>query len=427
MAAPKATVDPEILARAYEFADCGKDFARRIGRSTETARLVCRRSGLAWPATHWLRSQKWGAKPDLEPATTPTVEQRVAADLALDRARAERDDAKRAYEEVRAQLRTQEDVYAAIADRFTSPRPHVSRIRKPAPSKKQPVREAILQLSDWQLGQTVRPEEVGGVNEYNWSVVAKRAQRWLEAAVGNIRNMRSAYRIERVILAFCGDIVEGHDVFRGQAWSLEKDAAVQALDGADLFAGLICSLLEELPGARLDVYAVPGNHGKPGGRSGGAAPVTFSFDFLLYEFLRRNLANQEIHEFVVEPAGRLMFDCLGHLFLMTHGDEVRGWGGFPFYGLDKAQARLMQDMQKVFGYWLLGHWHQTAQLPSGRGMRVVNGSTVGANQLTQSAILPATLPSQNLLYVSREWGLTEIAYLHLSTGEQREQIVYGAA
>jgi len=54
---------------------------------------------------------------------------------------------------------------------------------------------------------------------------------------------------------------------------------------------------------------------------------------------------------------------------MTHGDEVRGWGGFPYSGLDKAHGRLVVDLETVFTYWLLSHWHQAASLPAGRGAR----------------------------------------------------------
>ncbi|MCJ7796838.1 MAG: hypothetical protein MUQ56_08745, partial [Thermoleophilia bacterium] len=124
--------------------------------------------------------------------------------------------------------------------------------------------------------------------------------------------------------------------------------------------------------------------------------------------------------------GRLLFEAAGHVCLMTHGNEVRGWGGFPYYGLDKAHAKLVLDLETLFTYWLLGHWHADATLPAGRGKRLVNGNAVGANQLTTAAVLGASAPLQTLAYFSREHGLAETAYLYLAPEEHRVPTVYGA-
>lgn len=333
---------------------------------------------------------------------------------------------KSLYEEALTRIRKEEDVWNAVAERFAEPRPRPV-FRRRAQSTKLPPREAVLLLSDWQLGELVHAEEVGGVNAYSWAIAEKRAQRLVDAVTSSLLLQLNAFRITRLVISVLGDMVEGHDIFTGQPWSLEKDAAMQAIDGSELLAGVICAIVEAVAphGITVDVYCVPGNHGKPGGRKAGATPVTFNFDYMLYYMLQKELRDQPVREIGVEPAGRLLFEAAGHVFLMTHGNEVRGWGGFPYYGMDKTHARLTMELETLFKFWLLGHWHAEATLPAGRGKRIVNGTMVGANQLTQAAVLTTSAPCQKLLYVSRDLGLAEEAYMVLDTEKRAAPHVWG--
>jgi len=412
---PASREDVELaLARADTF----RLASQTLGVSENTLRKYCRAEGIDFTMAP-------------SPALQLTPEERVARDTELERAKDERSYYKRLYDEALTHIRSQEDLVAGLAERFVAPRPapRFTNAKGKANGKRLPERVAVLLLSDWQLGQLVRLADTGGANAFSWEIAEKRAARLVDAAVGHIENTLHAYRVSRVIFALLGDIVEGHDVFNGQPWQLEKDAAMQAIDGSALMTSVLAGIMEPLrsAGVAFDMYAVPGNHGKPGGRRGGATPATFSFDYLLYEFLRRELAKWPLEHVAVEPAGRLLFQAAGHVCLMTHGNEVRGWGGFPYYGLDKAHARLTLELETLFTYWLLGHWHADATLPAGRGKRIVNGNAVGANQLTTAALLGAAAPLQVLAYFSREHGLAETAYLYLAGAERHVPTIHGEA
>lgn len=419
--------DPGELESALRDARHVTDAATLLGVHVNTFRNYCRRAGvdlseLAAKGTR-IRAGSGGAAI----AEELTPEALLERDTELLAAKRREGHYKRQYHEAIKRIRSEAEISAALAERYADPMPapSVRAPRKRAKGDRLPRREAILQLSDWQLGQLVREEDTGGVNEFSWEIAERRLERWLDAAIGSIENARRAYDVWRIVLAISGDMVEGHDIFTGQPWSLDRHAAVQAMDGAALFASAISRLYAELAPATFDVYLVPGNHGKPGGRAGGATPPTFSFDVLLYEFLRLRLREHAWSEWGSEPCGRLLFMAAGVPVLMTHGDEVRGWGGFPYYGLDKAQGRLLQELDTIFHVWLLSHWHQAAVLPSGRGQRIVNGNAVGANRLTTAAVLGATVPSQNLVYMSREYGVAEVAFLALAPGEIRRPRLYG--
>lgn len=425
MSAHRITRDAADVRAAWEDSTSSRQFFNRlrISYNPSAGARLCARHGLEWPAPHW------GYRADPQPALPDPAEQ-VDRDTELQRVKTERDSFKRLYDEALKRIRTQEDIAASIASQFASPLPaprfDVSCRRKHAGDRKRPEREVILQVSDWQIGELVRPEDVGGVNEYSWPVFERRLQRWVLAVIGSICNQQEAYDVRRGVVCMLGDMVEGHDVYNGQAWHLDKDAAMQALDGATAWAAAIAAVVEATPEITWHVYCIPGNHGKPGGRKAGAVPATFSFDYLFYRLLEKDLANYPLAEFVIEPAGRLLFWSAGHVFLCIHGNEVRAWSGFPAYGLDKADARLSKELDQAFSYLLLGHWHQAAMMPSGRGARVINGSAVGANQLTQAAVLGATLPTQNMLWVSQDYGLAELGLIHLAPGEYRPPQIHGA-
>jgi hypothetical protein len=420
VAAPRIHRKSKDVRRAWERTNGVTQFCAALDMALNAsgARRLCEDNGLDYPAPHWGMREKH--------VEIPEPEERIARDTELDRVKSDRDHFKRQYEAAVKERRTAEDLIAAVVDQCAVPRKAVTMAPRQTRVTKLPTREVVMQLSDWQLGELVRPEESGG-NAYDSDVFQQRLDRWQDKVIKSVRNQSRAYAIERGSFAFSGDIVEGHDIYSGQPWSLDMDAARQVVEGGDWFAAAVESVVTSLPDVEFSVYCVPGNHGKPGGRKAGNTPVTLNFDWMLYKWLQRELKHLPLKEFAIEPGGRLLFYQAGHIFLMTHGDEVRGWGGFPYYGLDKAHGKLVVDLETVFKYWLLSHWHQSASLPAGRGARIVNGNAVGANHLSQAAVMGSTAPEQNLLFVSEDFGVGEHAHIFLAPAEFTPPRIYGQA
>lgn len=427
MSAHRFTVEHARLVAAWESAGRLQDVADALGCGIDTARRLCREAKLDTSQRHWLDKVALGGAGGEGSFSSAGEEPsaRVESDKLLRKAKDEGSQYKRLYEAALDGLLSQEALINAVVDACALEL-EVPTFRLSEPSRdeaRKPLRDVVAQLSDWHIGQLVTSLESGTSSEYNTRLFLAYLESWAQKTYLSMLNMSRSYYIRRLVFAFCGDLVEGHDVFSGQAYHLEIDAAVQVVFGADAFARVLLELMgrlrEALPWLEFVVVAVPGNHGKPGGRKGGATPVTYNFDWLFYKWLERELADAPLRAFVIEPAGRLMFETAGQTFLMTHGNEVRGWGGFPYYGLDKADGRLMRELGEVYGYWLLAHWHQGAALPAGEGHRLVNGSAVGANQLTRAATLLSTSPMQNLHFISNDFGLGEYALIYLS--DRRKQ------
>lgn len=406
------------LRDAYAASTSLADLAARLGCHYSTARKCAVADGLTIPAEHWGRKY-----PEPNAAPAPTPEESTAHDREVARLKADLAEVNAKYKVAVKEQVQREDVLKTISA-CAPVRPFKALSPRRRRVTKLPKREVVCQLSDWQLGEKVTADESGG-NVYDGAVAKTRLDRWQDKVIRSIENQSRAYSIEYASLAFCGDIVEGHDVYSGQPWALDMDAGRQVVEGGGMFGAAVESVVTNLGDIEWSVYCVSGNHGKPGGRKAGHMPTTLNFDWMLYKWLERECANLPIKEFGIAPGGRLLFYQAGQVFLLTHGDEVRGWGGFPFYGLDKAQGRLVVDLETVFKYWLLGHWHQAASLPAGRGARIVNGNAVGPNSLSQAAVLGSATPEQNLLFVSDEFGVAEHAHIFLAPNEFEKPHIYG--
>lgn len=298
---------------------------------------------------------------------------------------------------------------------------------------KKPARSVVAPIYDQQFGQFVRPTDTpGGVGSFNTAIFDKRLTRWVEGITGNIRDYASSHRIEELILPFGGDHVEGDEIFAGQPWQLELDPARQVWELAEKMDSAVREVVafakQEVGVPFVGVYGITGNHGKVGGRKSGARPTSYNWDWLFLKILFDRLRAEPIDQFAIEPGGALFFRCAGHEFQAIHGDQIRGWGGLPYYGLSKFDGRSIRLHSTIYRYLLMGHHHQPAEIPNGSGETIVSGDWVGGTNLS-SAMTAASRPQQKVLFVAGKWGVTETARIYFTEAEEAYSPpqVHGAA
>ena len=281
--------------------------------------------------------------------------------------------------------------------------------------------DVILHVVDVQYGMVVDPDEVAGGGFSPDIVDQERMPRYLEAVEGILRATTSTSPLGTVWLAMGGDLVEGEDVFKGQAWHLAIDAGEQVVrfgrmwaQSAAHIAGLVKSL-----GGNTVMLSVVGNHGVHGGRSAGAVPPALSYDHLAYalscEALRHRAdkLNLTMHEDA--QRARYFEVCGGRIVLLTHGDQDRGGGlvGVPVVtGLrNDLSVRLSTDIQHDLH--LSGHYHRpTGITVGGDAERLWSGAWVGSTNLS-SGRGGASLPSQQVIVMHPEYGLSALHRIRL--------------
>lgn len=269
-----------------------------------------------------------------------------------------------------------------------------------------------VEVSDVQLGTKVDRAKMGGLNGHDWRTFLGKLARWEERVGAIVAERRALAPLERVVVSFGGDIVEGHGIFRSQAYSLDQDVFGQVIYGARDFAQAVARLAASHPEVPFLVCGVGGNHGRIG--SFGEAPYRANFDLILYEVIRLRLEALELPNVVVDfpEAWFQLIDTWGWTHLLVHGDDVKGWGGLPFYGLARALAKHQQQFQRVIHYMHIGHFHTESAISTSLGHLLVNGNWIGTNEYSKQ-LMETNVPMQMVHAFTEEDGLvwSERVYL----------------
>lgn len=293
------------------------------------------------------------------------------------------------------------------ASRIPVQRPH---FKESAAKTGYPERSVILPIYDIQYGQFVRPRDVPfGKGSYSAEVFDARLESYVFRIRSLLRQRAVTTDFSEMHFVLGGDLVEGDQIYPGMAWQLQDDPIRQVLDLrvklSEAIRGLIRVAKEDLGTKHIAVYAVPGNHGKVGGKRAGATPTSYSWDYLCAALIMDDLREEPVDLAVNEPSGALIFETLGHKFLTVHGDEIKGQMGIPFYGFQRLDGKALRLSEVMFDYGLAGHIHQPASIPNGSGGEWnVQPDWVGGNNLSKH-IVAASRPGQKLLIVGAKQGI----------------------
>ena len=282
------------------------------------------------------------------------------------------------------------------------------KIPKPIKSKKTKDEEiAIAVLSDVQLAK-VTPE-------YNTEIAELRVVEYAKKVVELTNIQRNAHPINKCAVFVAGDIIEGELIFPRQSHLIDSSLYKQVtLDAPRIMRQFFDILLANFN--EVDVHWVIGNHGHLGGRNrkdyhpdSNADRMLGRIMSMVYEDEKRISwtipdSTGDNHWFDIADLGK---DCK---FLIWHGDNIRGYSGFPWYGFGKklmgwktlASNGLMPD----FDYAIAGHFHTPTTMYVNDIRLWVNGSTESYNTFALEQLASMGRPCQWLLFCKPKHGIT---------------------
>jgi hypothetical protein len=349
-----------------------------------------------------VQSGRAGREDTAEPARDPVAEETERRDR-MRRLREEQELLKAVAGE--KSLRAMLDALAEkAAARFTAPPPY----RAPKPTKRTTRESMVMLLSDWHSAEVISKEGTRGHNEYNALITSQRARRVTDGAIGIKSKLEAGgWHFDEMVVALNGDFVPGtiHEI--------EKftDAAnvVVNVHGT---AWILAQALRDLAGVypTLRVYCLSGNHGRlPDARRMQQKEPLRNWDTLVYLYARAFLSNVPNIEWHIPNAYSVLFDVKGFTFAQTHGHDIKGWAGIPFYGIQRStrnQNALEAARRRTINYWLLSHFHTQSSLPQAAGEVFVNGSLCGGTEYTVNGLGAADPPNQLMFGVHAEHGVT---------------------
>lgn len=264
-----------------------------------------------------------------------------------------------------------------------------------ADKRKQNPESAILLLSDWQWGK-ITPT-------YNSDIAAKRVEQLAAKVKSLVDIQRAEHPVRELHIHLLGDLVEGEDVFPGQAHLIDSGLYGQMFGAAESLAKLVREMLAHFE--RVRVVGVIGNHGRIG-RRGVSRPET-NADAMMYRIAQMAVGNEKRLEWVEtftqgERHWYAVNEVQGKRWFLFHGDQVGGgFAGFPWYGFGKKLLGWKTSVAP-FDYSCGAHFHTPTRMYL-NGLTHWNGGSIeSTNTFAQEQLAAAGEPCQWLLFQHRE-------------------------
>ena len=290
--------------------------------------------------------------------------------------------------------------------------------RKPK-GKKQIEEYLVMHLSDGHHDQIVKPEECGGFEEYNFPISCRRAENYVDTVIDWTQDtLAPKFDFKVLTVLAYGDHTSG-EIHGAVTRSAFRNQFKNCLAIGQLHALMFRDLAPYFDA--VNVVYLPGNHGRrtPKKDFHGAHD---NWDYLIAECARmhcRDLANVS---FLIPDAFSVNIDINGVGFNLSHGDDVRGNMGIPFYGMVRRQKGLIALGAAQGGprvrYFCMGHHHVSASLADVDGELLVNGAWVGTDSYSYNSFSGFREPSQWIHGVHPKHGITWRLNAHLRTPDE---------
>ena len=259
---------------------------------------------------------------------------------------------------------------------------------------------AVALFSDAHIEETVNPQSVISLNEYNTDIAKQRIQNYFS----NLVHCLNKDEVTHLIFASLGDTISGyiHDEL-AQTNGLTPLEATQLAQGL-LFNGLkfICekSNVE-------DIYfiGIVGNHSRVTKKIQHANGYKMSYEWLMYQNIKREceIAGLPITFNLPESEMAVVDTQDNRRFLFIHGFQIRSNGSGTVCGIYPALNRLCMKWDKIFHHdkIYLGHFHSCVSIPNA----MVNGSIIGYNSFALSNGFGYERPAQQYEVYDTKIGL----------------------
>ena len=261
--------------------------------------------------------------------------------------------------------------------------------------------DGALLLSDEHADHRVLPELTMGVEDFDFNVFRCRLERLAKTTIGYVSHHLPKYLFERFWIFKLGDACQGdiHDMKLRNHFGNSVKAAVAI---ADAEADFIAKLSPYFPGG-VHVVSVPGNHSRTTRMKQNEDPHD-NLDYAITCGIAQRLNNYISDGRVTIHAPyswTALVDVRGWNIVLNHGDNVRGFAGFPWYGFDRREGRVKALLNRVLDrpidYFMYGHFHTSLSRTTADSKAIHNGAFYQTAGYETNALALGNLPSQELL------------------------------
>lgn len=254
--------------------------------------------------------------------------------------------------------------------------------------------EHLLLFSDLQAGLKTP--------SFGKDVIKRRVQQLAIGVREILHAQRYARPINKLNIAFLGDMVHGENIGRNVNWAeLEDSVKAQAFHrAAPACYDFIRAMLSEY--SEIEAVGVPGNHGIIGRDN----HYETNWDIVTYEVAAAKLAEQENVKFHVSDDFCSKKTILDTRFFFWHGHQVMMRGLVPIYGVQRDVARWVQS-EGPFDASCLGHFHTFHNWEHNGVEIIMNGTFLTDDRWTREYVKTTPSMVQVLLTIHPKRGIID--------------------
>jgi hypothetical protein len=282
----------------------------------------------------------------------------------------------------------------------------------------------LIMASDWHWGETVDPDQVGGMNSFNRKIAKARVKIMGNSIVDLCFHHMTTPNYPGVVFCVGGDMITGA-IHEDLAQTNDGPVTLSVVEVEEQLIGMITLLADKF--GKVFVPCVPGNHGRTTIKPRAKNRIFDSWEWVIYTHLERYFANDPRVTVHVPNEVDAHFAIYGHRFMLTHGDTLGVKGGDGIIGalgpiargaikVGRSEAQCGRDFDTL----LIGHYH--TYIPRGDAVPVLaNGSLIGYNEYARLVLRAGpTRPTQCLAFIHPKRGFTAQWPIYLDAGERRK-------
>lgn len=282
----------------------------------------------------------------------------------------------------------------------------------------------LILASDWHWGETVDPDQVGGMNAFNRKIAKQRVKIFGDAVIDLCFHHMTNPTYPGVVFCVGGDMITGgiHEDLRE---TNDGTVTLSVVEVEEQLIGFISMLADKF--GKVFVPCVPGNHGRTTLKPRAKNRVFDSWEWVIYQHLEQWFSKDPRVTIHVPNEVDAHFAIYGHRFMLTHGDTLGVKGGDGIIGalgpiargaikVGRSEAQCGRDFDTL----LIGHYH--TYIPRGDAVPVLaNGSLIGYNEYARLLLRAGpTRPTQALAFIHPKRGITAQWPIYLDGDERRK-------
>lgn len=265
--------------------------------------------------------------------------------------------------------------------------------------------DLVIHLSDGHHDSVVDPVTNDGIEEYNFNVSCARAEKYVETIIKWSQDSMSGFRFKNLWVFAYGDHTSGE--IHGQK---ERSHFGNEFRNCIAISQLHALMYRDLAPyfEQVNCIYISGNHGRTTPKKDHYGAWE-NYDYLIAEQCKAWTADIPNINYLIPNAFSVNVNINGHGFNLSHGDDVRGSLGIPFYGMVKRAKNLLalnSRFETPVKYFCMGHHHVAATLQEMDGEMIVNGAWLGTDPYAFNTFAGYREPVQWMHGVHKKYGVT---------------------